>query len=162
MLSYNLNYKEYTLLTMNKYRIETLNVISQRINNQKDCINIEKSIFNFCVQYAESKDILRDWEAEDFVHLYKLKSLNIINRIKTDLIDTIDPKTIALLSPQELNPSFYAHNKELSPEDVEDGLFECKKCFSKKTTYYSLQTRSADEPMTNFITCVVCKNRWKM
>ena len=147
---------------MNKHRTETLNVISKYVNEQKDCINIEKSIFNFCVQFAETKDIQRDWDTEEFVHLYKLKSLNINNRLKTGLIDTIVPKTIAFLTPQELYPSFYAHTKELSPEDVEDGLFQCKKCMSKKTTYYSLQTRSADEPMTNFITCVVCKNRWKM
>jgi transcription elongation factor S-II len=28
-------------------------------------------------------------------------------------------------------------------------------------TYYQLQTRSADEPMTTFVTCVNCDNRWK-
>ena len=147
---------------MNKHRIETLNVISQSVNEEKDRINIEKSIFNFCVQFAESKDILRDWSSEEFVHLYKLKSLIITNRLKTNSHEGIIPKEIAFLTPQELYPSFYAHTKELSPEDVEDGLFQCKKCMSRKTTYYSLQTRSADEPMTNFITCVLCKNRWKM
>eukprot|EP01121_Diplochlamys_sp_Union-15-3_P017732 TRINITY_DN6303_c0_g1_i3.p1 TRINITY_DN6303_c0_g1~~TRINITY_DN6303_c0_g1_i3.p1 ORF type:complete len:348 (-),score=73.88 TRINITY_DN6303_c0_g1_i3:27-1070(-) len=40
-------------------------------------------------------------------------------------------------------------------------LFTCGKCKGNKTTYYQLQTRSADEPMTVFITCTICGNRWK-
>ncbi|GBF99722.1 hypothetical protein Rsub_12435 [Raphidocelis subcapitata] len=39
--------------------------------------------------------------------------------------------------------------------------FQCGKCKQRKVTYYQLQTRSADEPMTNFCTCTVCGNRWK-
>ena len=39
--------------------------------------------------------------------------------------------------------------------------FICGKCKSKKCTYYQLQTRSADEPMTTFVTCLDCGNRFK-
>ena len=39
--------------------------------------------------------------------------------------------------------------------------FQCGKCKQRKTTFFQLQTRSADEPMTTFVTCVVCSNRWK-
>ena len=39
--------------------------------------------------------------------------------------------------------------------------FKCGRCKSKKCTYYELQTRSADEAMTIFITCLNCGNRWK-
>ena len=28
-------------------------------------------------------------------------------------------------------------------------------------SYYQLQTRSADEPMTTFVTCINCGARWK-
>ena len=38
--------------------------------------------------------------------------------------------------------------------------FLCGKCKNRKCTYYQLQTRSADEPMTTFVTCTVCNNRW--
>jgi transcription elongation factor S-II len=41
------------------------------------------------------------------------------------------------------------------------GMFQCGKCKGNKTTYFQMQTRSADEPMTTFVTCLVCKNKWK-
>ncbi len=41
------------------------------------------------------------------------------------------------------------------------GMFVCKKCKSNKTTYYPLQTRGADEPMTNFVSCLGCGHQWK-
>jgi len=67
-----------------------------------------------------------------------------------------------------------------SEEDY-DGQFKCGKCKSVKTTYYQMQTRSADEPMvrtplcylvytllltflsfqTTYVTCKGCGNRWK-
>ncbi|CAM9647741.1 unnamed protein product [Laminaria digitata] len=43
----------------------------------------------------------------------------------------------------------------------QEGMFECGRCKSTKTTYTQKQTRSADEPMTTFVTCGNCKNRWK-
>jgi DNA-directed RNA polymerase subunit M/transcription elongation factor TFIIS len=67
-------------------------------------------------------------------------------------------------------------------EDDYVGQFKCGKCKSVKTTYYQMQTRSADEPMvrytlsyilaialltlfsfsqTTFVTCMGCGNRWK-
>ena len=39
--------------------------------------------------------------------------------------------------------------------------FQCWKCKSRKCTYYQLQTRSADEPMTTFVCCLSCANRWR-
>ena len=39
--------------------------------------------------------------------------------------------------------------------------FKCFKCFERVCTYYQLQTRSADEPMTTFVTCLKCGNRWR-
>ena len=40
-------------------------------------------------------------------------------------------------------------------------LFECGRCKSHKTTSTQKQTRSADEPMTVFVLCLNCGNRWK-
>lgn len=46
-------------------------------------------------------------------------------------------------------------------EELVEGIFTCGKCRSKYTTYFQMQTRSADEPMTVFVTCKKCGNRWK-
>lgn len=40
-------------------------------------------------------------------------------------------------------------------------MFKCGKCGKRETTYHQLQTRSADEPMTTFHTCLNCGNRWR-
>ncbi len=41
------------------------------------------------------------------------------------------------------------------------GEFTCRRCKGNKTTHYERQTRSSDEPMTVFVTCLTCGNRWK-
>jgi DNA-directed RNA polymerase subunit M/transcription elongation factor TFIIS len=43
----------------------------------------------------------------------------------------------------------------------QDGLFKCGRCRSMKTSYYEMQTRSADEPMTVFVSCLNCGKNWK-
>ncbi|XP_026084172.1 transcription elongation factor A protein 3-like isoform X10 [Carassius auratus] len=40
-------------------------------------------------------------------------------------------------------------------------LLQCGKCRKKNCTYNQVQTRSADEPMTTFVLCNECGNRWK-
>ncbi|KAF7728218.1 RNA polymerase II elongation factor [Apophysomyces ossiformis] len=44
---------------------------------------------------------------------------------------------------------------------AETDMFMCGKCRTRKCTYFQMQTRSADEPMTTFVTCVTCGNHWK-
>lgn len=46
-----------------------------------------------------------------------------------------------------------------NPFEVEEGVLQCK-CGSKKVFSYSKQTRSADEPMTTYATCVICNSSW--
>ncbi|PON48601.1 Transcription elongation factor [Trema orientale] len=47
------------------------------------------------------------------------------------------------------------------PKEATTDQFKCGRCGKRKTTYYQMQTRSADEPMTTYVTCVNCNNRWK-
>ncbi|KAI5192779.1 transcription elongation factor S-II [Nematocida minor] len=49
----------------------------------------------------------------------------------------------------------------VAQEEAETDIFFCTKCKQRKCTYRQLQTRSADEPMTTYVHCVVCKNNWK-
>lgn len=44
---------------------------------------------------------------------------------------------------------------------AETDMFQCGKCKQRKCKYFQLQTRSADEPMTTYVTCMNCNNRWK-
>jgi transcription elongation factor S-II len=51
---------------------------------------------------------------------------------------------------------------EMKHTKVTEGVYKCNKCGCKKTTQKEMQTRSADEPMTLFITCTECGNGWKI
>ncbi|KAF9244473.1 transcription elongation factor [Melanogaster broomeanus] len=46
-------------------------------------------------------------------------------------------------------------------QEAETAGFQCGRCKERKCRYRQAQTRSADEPMTTFVTCVNCGNRWK-
>lgn len=70
---------------------------------------------------------------------------------------------------QEERKLMIKKNNEASRSDwaqthrkVTEGLYTCFKCKGKKTYQYEMQTRSADEPMTIFITCANCENTWKI
>jgi len=46
-------------------------------------------------------------------------------------------------------------------EGTKTDLLKCGKCHKRNCTYNQIQTRSADEPMTTFVLCNECGNRWK-
>jgi transcription elongation factor S-II len=61
---------------------------------------------------------------------------------------------------------YRAHmQKETKRSNNESGnitdMFMCGKCKKRRCTYYQMQTRSADEPMTTFVRCLECSHRWK-
>ena len=39
--------------------------------------------------------------------------------------------------------------------------YKCSRCKKNKCSYYQLQTRSCDEPMTTFVKCLNCSKQWK-
>lgn len=47
-----------------------------------------------------------------------------------------------------------------TPMDETD-QFQCRRCKKRRCVYFQKQTRSADEPMTTFISCRECGNQWK-
>lgn len=48
-----------------------------------------------------------------------------------------------------------------SKQEASTDMFKCGKCKQRKCNYYQMQTRSADEPLTTFVSCVHCGNRWR-
>ena len=79
----------------------------------------------------------------------------------------IDPSNLCNMKPHELDPEQYKHiiEKKLyeTKKKKQKGstIFTCKKCKSKRCTYYTMQTRSCDEPETIFITCLDCGKNFK-
>lgn len=65
-------------------------------------------------------------------------------------------KATDLLNQQNLHHALAAGEQE-----AETDAFQCGRCKQRKTRYRQAQTRSADEPMTTFVTCTNCGNRWK-
>ena len=84
---------------------------------------------------------------------------------------TIKPHELAFMTHQELLPEKWDHliddlkiknqNKYMPKIEASTDNFTCYKCKSKECSYYQLQTRGADEPMTTFVTCIPCGTRWK-
>lgn len=146
--------------------------------SEKDSINIEKGIFNSSINDANEKNIVKKWENIQFCRIYidKLRSIfwnlknnkNILIRVENK---EIKPHMIGYMNHQELNPEKWKilidEKKErdkykYSPKIVGNtDQFICRKCKSNNCSYYQLQTRSADEPMTTFVTCLNCGSRWK-
>jgi len=125
--------------------------------------NIEKSIYNYTINFANEKGVDCDWNDRIFSHIYKQHYCTIVGTLQSD--DALREKIVSgELKAQSAATVILARSEESNEqaEEVADGIFQCAKCGSRKTTHYSMQTRSADEPMTNFITCVACKHRWKM
>ena len=58
----------------------------------------------------------------------------------------------------EMNRSKILQANGIDPS--KGGEFVCSRCKGNKTTHYSMQTRSADEPMTVFVSCLTCGKRW--
>ena len=152
-------------------------MLGKKIKNKKICENLEKGIYNSCLKIAEEKNIIKRWDNNIFVQIYinKLRSITI-NLNNSQLLEKINTKKIkahklAFMTHQEMNPLKWEkliEDKKIkdqnrySPKiEASTDNFTCWKCKSKKCSYYQLQTRSADEPMTTFVTCLDCGNRWK-
>lgn len=163
------------------------NTIKNNINNliKDDLITneIEKGIYNFTILESEKNNIPKRWDCNNFKNLYIQKSLSILGNLDNELYiknnelitliknKKIIPYEIAFKKPEELYPSQWTkileqkdkRNKELfsNKTDISTDIYQCNRCKERKCTYYQLQTRGADEPMTTFVTCCNCGKRWK-
>ena len=120
------------------------------------------------------------WEAPQFRFRYTTKALSLEQNVRSPdnptlcrklLTRELGLKQFASMKPHEMWPEKWVDAFESVAriqlakagyaEDHADGAATCSKCKSKKTSYVSMQTRSADEPTTLFFACHDCGKRWK-
>lgn len=142
-------------------------------------LNLERGIYNFTLRESDTKNIVKKWDNGYFVQIYadRLRTvcINLGNDHVVKMLTTkqIKAHELAFMTHQDMNPDKWGalikakqlrdkHKYETKVEASTDN-FTCpnSKCRSTKCTYYQLQTRSADEPMTTFVTCIDCGKRWK-
>ena len=168
---------------VDEYRNNIVSKLNKYIESEKYSRIIEKSVYNHSIEISKKKNIDRTWNNEIFKELYLSKVRSIYSNLNKDSYikntkfltriknDKIDLKNIATLSVYDIFPENWKYmlelkskrdklKYELKPEAMTDA-FKCRKCGSRSTSYYEVQTRSADEPMTQFITCLDCNTRWK-
>jgi len=147
------------------------------IGNNVTAINLEKGVFNYSLKEATSRKLIKKWENPEFVQVYldRLRTI-YINLKNNDILELLQskellPQSFASMTHQEMNPKRWHElleqkmkrdaNKFTTNIQASTDMFTCKKCKSKRCTYYELQTRSADEPATIFVTCLDCGKNWK-
>ena len=154
--------------------------IKQKLNeilkDEKNSNNMEKGIFNYSLKEADRHKIVKKWDNKHFVQIYVDRLRSIVLNLKGELIQhindgTIKPHIIAFMTHQELCSEKWAtmietkakrdKNKFETTISASTDLFTCRKCKGNQCTYYQMQTRSADEPMSVYISCILCGNRWK-
>lgn len=159
------------------FRINMRSKFAQLLGNEKDATNLEKGVYNYSIREANFRKIVKKWENVAFTQLYldRLRSvyINLKNPEILQLVKSgeIAPQNIAFMTHQELNPERWKvaieqkikrnESKYNTKMEASTDMFTCRKCKSKRCTYYELQTRSADEPATVFITCLDCGKHWK-
>ena len=160
-----------------EFRSNIRNRFNVYLNNEIRSTNLEIGVYNYALKEAITRKVVRKWDNEHFVQLYtdRLRSI-YINLQNPDIIEqihnaTITTKSFASMTHHEMLPSKWEpliqkkiiRDKTKYDTQIEAATdtFTCRKCKSNKCTYYQMQTRSADEPMTTFVSCIDCGNRWK-
>jgi transcription elongation factor S-II len=139
--------------------------------------NLEKGIYNFAIKDATTKKIVKKWSNVYFTEIYISRARTIIENIKKSphirkllAEKKVKPHEVAFMTHYEMMPENWEkliaekRERDASKYDQKVQLnseFKCRRCKTNNCTYYQLQTRSADEPMTTFVSCQDCGNRWK-
>lgn len=166
----------------NNIRLATIQLFDGIVGDENSKL-IEESIYNYTCDSCTDRKIMKNWDNLFFKKIYINKSRSLYSNINSETYiknknfvkkiqdGDIELSRIAYLNFQEIFPEHwkklldekYKRDKHLYEDKLEamTDQFKCGRCKSKKCTYYELQTRSADEAMTAFITCLNCGNRWK-
>jgi transcription elongation factor S-II len=158
-------------------------LLADLINEEDDtALKIEAAIFKKAMETAAFEEIRKTWNSQAFRDAYLavarrivgnlspssyIKNKNLWLRFSTGelTIDEIVKQNYYELCPENWQQMV---DRQAKREQIQlEGDFSratdkwmCHGCKQRKCTYYELQTRSADEPMTIFIHCLNCNKRW--
>lgn len=143
--------------------------------NELEIKDLEIGIYNFTIDYASLHKIPLSWSCELFQECYlnKVRSMLVNKNRVQEIVATKSklPHEIPYMKPFDLdhdawkdiiqseierNKAAYNINKVAMTDQI-----TCGKCKKKNISYYELQTRSADEAITQFFNCLDCGNKWK-
>lgn len=151
---------------------------------EKIAPQLEVNLLEHIVNQCKIMSIDVDWANRVFWNTYRSKAISLYENLRKDgyvdnkqnwaekLLDgTVDSKTFVEMSAEEMCPCRW---KEALDKIIETEIklyskntsaavyLYCSRCKKKsKCDYYQMQTRSADEPMTTFVTCLECDREWK-
>jgi DNA-directed RNA polymerase subunit M/transcription elongation factor TFIIS len=134
--------------------------------------DIEESIYNFTLAYAESNGTPYLIES-----IYDTKSSEILSQLNNKDSDylvkslkekIIDGKKIAYMKPEELNPDKFENIiKKREMEEYKknnasgSSVFTCVKCKKSNCRVTQKQLRAGDEPPTTIVKCIECGHTFK-
>lgn len=150
---------------------------------QADIQGLERSIFEATFEHAQKNYIPLNWRAHLFCESYRQRVRAVLCNIHPKspvnnprllsrvLEGEFTLSCIPTLTSYEMYPENWFELKDKLVQREQKILegnksratdqFKCRRCHKRECTYYELQTRSADEPMTIFITCLNCGKEWR-
>jgi transcription elongation factor S-II len=151
------------------------------LEDKKLAKSMEKHLFNWTIHTSGKDNIYKSWSNPQFRFRYTSRAMQLVQNLKNTknplLLEKIKSKSLPVktfvgMKATEMWPENWIEIYEkIAQKDMRrtikldagalEGAYMCMKCKSKKTTYRSLQLRSADEPMTNFHFCLNCSHSWK-
>ena len=164
------------------FMVNQITTLFQGHLNTKEIEDLEMAVYNSCIQNAGKHHVICDWSYPLFHKFYQQKMRHICANLlpscyvqNTNLLARYKQKEFTFEDLMTWNETeiFPERNKELAEKQFQreqrllegnkanaTDQFYCGRCHKRQCTYYELQTRSADEPMTIFIQCVNCGKRW--
>jgi transcription elongation factor S-II len=178
--------EEVTTTVRSKQRqtiLDTLVSMFDKILTVGECADLERCIYNGSVREAERRHVARAWTHLPFLHLYQMHARHISSNFHPDsyvgnkeLFQRYKDGKVTFddlcgMSPYDLFETRWKDSFELQQirekrqlegdKSMATDQFLCGRCHKRECTYYEMQTRSADEPMTIFINCLNCGKHWR-
>uniref|UniRef100_A0AAY4AE75 Transcription elongation factor A (SII), 3 n=1 Tax=Denticeps clupeoides TaxID=299321 RepID=A0AAY4AE75_9TELE len=167
------------LLTGDSIRDKCIEMLSAALRTDDDfkdygvnCEAMASEIEDYI--YQENKATDMKYKNRVRSRISNLKDPKNPNLRKNVLAGAIDLMRIATMSAEEMASDELKHLRNVMTQEAirehqmaktggtTTDLLQCGKCKKKNCTYNQVQTRSADEPMTTFVLCNECGNRWKV